>query len=765
MCPTSSPSGSKDTDLDSDDLDNSGEQHMSRWEYIFTAEGAIDPRVQHFRDQAYENVSAADECPSDRRARAAVGAPDAGHPAPWINEHFDQIETLCIARLPRKETRHRQSPIDLTRLYDPRRDPISNAPIPFDNTIRYTAPHPIHTLVKHSSQISLDLRKRIPDHQDIHCIAPPEKSQSPTLALTSANIPESQCLRPAGVVDPFTLQDFLDDFEDMCRQYRVPDERMIDALFRIAPNYDTRAFWKCLASTMGAEQSWIEFRKLLVRQTPGADEDRRYTSADLAHLVRTSQGMSTLSMDDFSRLWTRFLAISEFLKSHGRISEGERSKKLLECLPSPLRMHVKAHLRRQDPRHHAEDPLPLKEVYEAIVFVLSIAQECFEDELVLRMQNTSPNGMHHSERGERLSHPFRESTKELSVSVERLGDTLKTLSNGPMGIDRNTNAIAKPKPTPSTQSFTLRHEVSATQSHGSCEPSRSTSQDVAHNDNDEYEAEDVPFFEAMLLNQARYTHNIRKTLEYACSRSAGGVQSMVNGVSEVRDHRSSRASSNLVANYIETASQDTINPQREPNTKSSHHAQIIAPDTSHTPSSPRNVYAEPNTLESIVSEQQVEPEKNEETALVVSKVMRTVDLTTSQVVQVVSDNSQRDLVASFVAIEPSIGPPSLSSIGLQPAFETVRSHSYSPLPITRNMLWTMERIWSPGTDPPISDSITFYPLTVSIFLLLTILLFNSKPYTFSSKSSFYTFVILLFCFVFTSYSSHPPLPFDADHSD
>ncbi|KAJ3520880.1 hypothetical protein NMY22_g12547 [Coprinellus aureogranulatus] len=558
--------------------------------------------------------------------------------------------------------------------------------------------------------------------------------------------------------NPLTLQDFLEDFDDMCSRYRVPEERMIEALLRIAPSYDIRAFWKCLASAMGAERSWIEFRKLLVRQTPGADEDRRYTSADLADLVRTSQGMATFSMDDFGRLWTRFLSITEYLTSHQRLSEGERSNKLLECVPSPLRMRVKAQLRRQYPHHHAEDPFPLREVYDAVMFVLSITQECLEDELVPRTQKASSTGRHQSERREELSYSSSESTRELSMSVEKLSDALKTFVNEPMELDRNTHSITKPGCTPFSQSFTLRQEVSGTQSHSSCEPSHLTSEEVSQGDTDGYEEEDIPFVEAMLLNQAQGVHRARETLSHARSRSAKSIQSTSESILRYQDSQHSLASSNLVANYIKTISQNSPEPQQELSKESLvHRGSESVPDSSCTGSTSHNkpslVNIERNTLKPVVLEKDV-VQAHCGDAIVRRPVevleLRTVDPEARQVVQDIPVHSRRDLVTSFVAVIPSIGPPSLSSIESQPAFKTVRSHSYSSLPTTRDTFRTMERIWSPGTDPPIPGLTTFNPLTVSISLLFIALFFNSKLYTFSYETSFFkpTFPVSFFAFHF-----------------
>ncbi|KAJ3546849.1 hypothetical protein NMY22_g1885 [Coprinellus aureogranulatus] len=471
--------------------------------------------------------------------------------------------------------------------------------------------------------------------------------------------------------NPLTLQDFLDDFEDMCRRYRVPQERVCDALLRLAPSYDTRAFWKCIVSDIAADAPWHGCRKALVEFTPGANDDRRYTRADLEEVVSQYQAQSYLSIDDFSRLWTRFCAISEFLLSHGRLSEAERSEKLLECLPIPLQTRVKAQIRRQYPRHHAEDPLPLKVAYDIIMFVLSIGQECFEDEPVPRTQKRSSIEQNHLERRAQRSDSLMESTRELSSAVEKLSYALENFAAGPRKMNRDTKAIANSKPTLLPQSFPLHQDISESQSQGSSESSLSIPQEASQNDTDseEWEDDDIPFVEATLFNQVRCVHRARELLKSARPRSAIGTESIVNSNLGSQVRRNSSASVNLVANYVGTVSKETIEHQQEPTTQSPHHSLVNTPDTSHTPSSPRNVYAEANTLDLIVSEQQVRPEQNEEIAISVSEELRTVDSKARQIVQDDSAYSQRDLVDSFVAVVPRIGPPSLSSIELQPAFK------------------------------------------------------------------------------------------------
>ncbi|KAJ3550724.1 hypothetical protein NMY22_g276 [Coprinellus aureogranulatus] len=171
---------------------------------------------------------------------------------------------------------------------------------------------------------------------------------------------------------PLTRQD---DFEDMCRRYRVPQERMFEAPLRLAPSYDTRAIWKGIASDFAAGTSWHDLHELY-------------------------------------------------------------------------------------PRHHAEDPLPLKEVYDVIVFVLSIARECFQDELVPLTHKTSSIEQHHSERMEQHRDSLRESTGELSLSIEKLGDVLNDFAARPKDTTYNTKTVANPKPTPLPQSSTPRFRQS-----------------------------------------------------------------------------------------------------------------------------------------------------------------------------------------------------------------------------------------------------------------------------------------------------------------
>ncbi|TFK18729.1 hypothetical protein FA15DRAFT_243771 [Coprinopsis marcescibilis] len=113
---------------------------------------------------------------------------------------------------------------------------------------------------------------------------------------------------------PCTLKDFLDDFGGFCSQYGVPEDRRMDALLRYAPDHDHHEHWK-LCRRRTREEGWGPFCQLLIKNTPGADEERTFTKADLDELASEYRHKPKLSMEEFATLWKRFYVASQYLHS------------------------------------------------------------------------------------------------------------------------------------------------------------------------------------------------------------------------------------------------------------------------------------------------------------------------------------------------------------------------------------------------------------------------------------------------------------------
>ncbi|KAJ3529895.1 hypothetical protein NMY22_g8806 [Coprinellus aureogranulatus] len=75
---------------------------------------------------------------------------------------------------------------------------------------------------------------------------------------------------------PLSLENFLDECGDLCRQHELSEERMATSLARYALNLNVRALWWLLAKESAISSSWDPYRDVLVENTPGAGAQHRY---------------------------------------------------------------------------------------------------------------------------------------------------------------------------------------------------------------------------------------------------------------------------------------------------------------------------------------------------------------------------------------------------------------------------------------------------------------------------------------------------------
>jgi hypothetical protein len=223
------------------------------------------------------------------------------------------------------------------------------------------------------------------------------------------------------------MDEFLDGYEELCRDCYVPEDRMIDSIVRYAPNADTRAMWKIIAKKPEDRASWSNYRRLLIENTTGAGEDRRHTKAELYYLVSSFRGKPMRTRAQFNEFWHRFLVVSNYLHSHGLLSTEERSRKLLEGLPATLQRRVKAQLQKEYQTHHPEDPFSFDQIFKVNNFVLTAFDDEFDEDLddyvsrqlVVRREGTSTSTSTAARIYDGASSPLRTSSQRSQTHLAK----------------------------------------------------------------------------------------------------------------------------------------------------------------------------------------------------------------------------------------------------------------------------------------------------------------------------------------------------------
>ncbi|KAF6755125.1 hypothetical protein DFP72DRAFT_1169779 [Ephemerocybe angulata] len=240
---------------------------------------------------------------------------------------------------------------------------------------------------------------------------------------------------------PRTLGEFLDEYEELCAECGAGEAQMIDSVARYAPNSDVRSMWKTLSTDPSIDGSWTVFRKLLIYNTPGADDDRRHTKSELDALVNKFRVKPMRTRPEFHEYWQRFLPISTYLRNAGRLSTEEQSRRLMQGLPTSLQARVRAQLRNQYPTHHPEDPFSVKAIYDAINFVLT-GLDSFDDDLddfsVSAAARATDNDLAPAHTAPRVT--FDLSKPTVPNDVAALTDTFQTVIKSVMNMIETFNA-------------------------------------------------------------------------------------------------------------------------------------------------------------------------------------------------------------------------------------------------------------------------------------------------------------------------------------
>jgi hypothetical protein len=133
---------------------------------------------------------------------------------------------------------------------------------------------------------------------------------------------------------------------------------------------DTSELWETLPEFSDNTKTFAEFVAAVSALYPGADEERKWSVADMDKLVGERTRLGIISLGDLGEYYRQFLAITTFLRSKSRLSAAEQSRAFVRGFTPEFWRIVSQRLQLKNPDHFPDDPYDLSEVHEAARYVL-----------------------------------------------------------------------------------------------------------------------------------------------------------------------------------------------------------------------------------------------------------------------------------------------------------------------------------------------------------------------------------------------------------
>ena len=168
---------------------------------------------------------------------------------------------------------------------------------------------------------------------------------------------------------PRTLRRFFQDIETLFERCGiVEDQSRKQWVVRYMP-IDVADLCETLA-TFSPGKTYEDFRTEIKSLYPGAEDERKYTIADVKNLVARHAANPIRNITELSSYYREFFTITSYLIKQKRLSESEQSRLFVEGITQPLWDQVQLRLQIKLTDHYPDDPYPMNDVYEAAKFVL-----------------------------------------------------------------------------------------------------------------------------------------------------------------------------------------------------------------------------------------------------------------------------------------------------------------------------------------------------------------------------------------------------------
>ena len=203
-------------------------------------------------------------------------------------------------------------------------------------------------------------------------ILPPQVPANPNAGLALANLP-GRNERSAPSFDetqPQELDRYFSDLQALLHRYNIvaEDERKQAAVRYLSIQGEN--LWKTTSAWADPTRTFEEFKAEVFRLYPRATGDWTYTIQNLDLVIGHYAQNGILNAIDLGEYYRRFILISRYLISKGRLSTQEQSRSFIRGLPSQLEAQTRQRLQQRFIDHFPDDPYDLPDIYDAVSYVL-----------------------------------------------------------------------------------------------------------------------------------------------------------------------------------------------------------------------------------------------------------------------------------------------------------------------------------------------------------------------------------------------------------
>lgn len=168
--------------------------------------------------------------------------------------------------------------------------------------------------------------------------------------------------------EPRQLTRYFQDLEAVFQAHAV---NAVAERVRLAKHYAELSEEETFNSIDPAQLTdWDNFKTAVIKEYPGADDDRRYALSDLESVVAKWGAKDFEDRDQVGEYYREFNRVAHFLIDKGRLSSQQRDKMFPNAFTGDLRQRLDARLQILHPNVHPDDGYAIAQTRDAAVFLV-----------------------------------------------------------------------------------------------------------------------------------------------------------------------------------------------------------------------------------------------------------------------------------------------------------------------------------------------------------------------------------------------------------